>query len=187
MSSQPLSRFSRTFSSISKATLRPSGIVTVLSAGHTITGAPKLVTGLTDLTAFENWLLDCGELTAALDDEGSRRYIAMTCHTDNPEAEKAYLHFVENVEPLLKPRQFRRVELFRLFPGVLRQPFGELVMPRPDGAGVDVAYCQPVRPGRAGPVGPAERGHETLAQVHGHSGEILVEHGAGIAFGTPDG
>jgi oligoendopeptidase F len=34
------------------------------------------------------------------------RYIAMTCHTDNAEAEKAYLHFVEHVEPQLKPRQF---------------------------------------------------------------------------------
>src|SRR6187401_223554 len=48
---------------------------------------------------LEDWLLDWGELRAALDEEGSKRYIAMTCHTDNPEAEKAYLHFVENMEP----------------------------------------------------------------------------------------
>ena len=48
---------------------------------------------------LERWLLDWSELTAALDEESSRRYIAMTCHTDNAEAEKAYLHFVENVEP----------------------------------------------------------------------------------------
>ncbi|MBU6410518.1 MAG: M3 family oligoendopeptidase, partial [Verrucomicrobia bacterium] len=51
---------------------------------------------------LERWLLDWGELSAALDEEASRRYIAMTCHTDNADAEKAYLHFVENVEPQLK-------------------------------------------------------------------------------------
>ena len=50
-------------------------------------------------TELERWLLDGGELTAALDEESSRRYIAMTCHTDNPDAEKAYLHFVEEIEP----------------------------------------------------------------------------------------
>src|SRR5262245_37767802 len=41
---------------------------------------------------LENWILDCGELGAALEEEGSKRHIAMTCHTENPEAEKAYLH-----------------------------------------------------------------------------------------------
>ena len=55
---------------------------------------------------LEKWLLDWSELNAALDEEASRRYIAMTCHTDNSDAEKAYLHFVEHVEPQLKPRQF---------------------------------------------------------------------------------
>ncbi len=55
---------------------------------------------------LERWLLDWSELSAALDEESSKRYIAMTCHTDNAEAEKAYLHFVEQIEPRLKPRQF---------------------------------------------------------------------------------
>src|SRR5471032_926111 len=55
---------------------------------------------------LERWLIDWSELTAALDEEASRRYIAMTCHTDNTDAEKAYLHFVEHVDPQLKPRQF---------------------------------------------------------------------------------
>jgi oligoendopeptidase F len=45
---------------------------------------------------LEKWLLDWSELNAAIDEEGSRRYIAMTCHTDNPEAEKAYLHFLKD-------------------------------------------------------------------------------------------
>src|SRR5262249_23587853 len=44
-------------------------------------------------------------------EESSRRYIAMTCHTDNAEAEKAYLHFVEKIDPQLKPRQFKLAQL----------------------------------------------------------------------------
>lgn len=60
---------------------------------------------------LEAWLLAWGELSAALDEESSRRYIAMTCHTDNADAEKAYLHFVEHVEPQLKPRQFKLEKL----------------------------------------------------------------------------
>jgi len=56
---------------------------------------------------LEFWLVDWSELTAALDEEGGRRYIAMTCHTDSPEAEKAYLQFVEQIEPQTKPRQFQ--------------------------------------------------------------------------------
>ena len=65
---------------------------------------------------FERWLLDWGELSAALDEEASRRYIAMTCHTDSPAAEKAYLHFVENVEPQLKPRQFALEKIYVAHP-----------------------------------------------------------------------
>ncbi|HXT40165.1 MAG TPA: M3 family metallopeptidase, partial [Candidatus Angelobacter sp.] len=65
---------------------------------------------------LERWLLDWGELNAALDEEGARRYVAMTCHTDNADAEKDYLHFVEQIEPRLKPRQFRLEELYLQHP-----------------------------------------------------------------------
>ena len=65
---------------------------------------------------LEQWLVDWSELSAALDEESSRRYIAMSCHTDNAEAEKAYLHFVENIEPQLKPRQFQLEKLFIAHP-----------------------------------------------------------------------
>ena len=61
---------------------------------------------------FEQWILDGGEISAALDEESSKRYIAMTCHTDNAEAEKSYLHFVEKIEPELKPRQFTLSQLY---------------------------------------------------------------------------
>jgi oligoendopeptidase F len=65
---------------------------------------------------LERWLLDWSELNAALDEESSRRYIAMTCHTDNADAEKAYLHFVENIEPQLKPRQFALEKIYVAHP-----------------------------------------------------------------------
>jgi oligoendopeptidase F len=65
---------------------------------------------------LEHWLLDWSELSAALDEEASRRYIAMTCHTDNPAAEKAYLDFVEHVEPQLKPRQFALEQIYVAHP-----------------------------------------------------------------------
>ncbi len=65
---------------------------------------------------LERWLLDWSELNAALDEESSRRYIAMTCHTDSADAEKAYLHFVEHVEPELKPRQFALEKIYVAHP-----------------------------------------------------------------------
>jgi oligoendopeptidase F len=68
------------------------------------------------IAELEKWLLDWSELSAALDEESSRRYIAMTCHTDNADAEKAYLHFVENVEPQLKPRQFALEKIYVAHP-----------------------------------------------------------------------
>ncbi len=66
----------------------------------------------TDLAALEQWLLDWGELSAAIDEESSKRYIAMTCHTDSEEAEKSYLQFVEQIEPQLKPRQFALSKIY---------------------------------------------------------------------------
>jgi oligoendopeptidase F len=65
---------------------------------------------------LEQWLLDGGELSAALDEEASKRYIAMTCHTENAHAEQAYLQFVEQIEPQLKPRQFKLAELYLSHP-----------------------------------------------------------------------
>jgi oligoendopeptidase F len=72
--------------------------------------------GCQTVPELEHWLLDWSELTAALDEESSLRYIAMTCHTDNPDVEKAYLHFVENVEPQVKPRQFALEKIYVAHP-----------------------------------------------------------------------
>jgi oligoendopeptidase F len=52
---------------------------------------------------LEQWLTAAGELNAAVGEEGVKRYIAMTCQTDDSEREAAYLAFVRDIEPKLKP------------------------------------------------------------------------------------
>jgi oligoendopeptidase F len=52
---------------------------------------------------LEAWLFDLGELNGAVSQEGVRRYVAMTCQTDDPEREAAHLAFVRDIEPKLKP------------------------------------------------------------------------------------
>src|SRR5580704_4745590 len=70
----------------------------------------------TTAAELEHWLLDWSELSAAIDEGRARRYIAMTCHTDDADAEKSYLHFVENVEPQIKPRQFALEKTYAAHP-----------------------------------------------------------------------
>ena len=62
--------------------------------------------------SLEAWLLKVSEVGAILDEDGSRRYIAMTCHTSSDEAKGAYLDFVENIEPHLKERFFQLAKKF---------------------------------------------------------------------------
>src|SRR2546423_8907332 len=52
---------------------------------------------------LERWLADLSELTAVVDEFGSRKYIDKSCHTDDKQIEAAYMNFVENVEPKIKP------------------------------------------------------------------------------------
>ncbi len=51
---------------------------------------------------LEKWLKDESELASALAEEQAIRYARMTCQTDDPEREKAYLSYIENVEPQVK-------------------------------------------------------------------------------------
>ena len=55
--------------------------------------------GIKNARALEAWIMHGAELAAALDEESSKRYIAMTCHTEDKAVEKAYLHFVEHIDP----------------------------------------------------------------------------------------
>ena len=54
---------------------------------------------------LETWLRDVGELNAAVGQEGVKRYVAMTCQTDDPAREEAHLQWIRDVEPRLKPLQ----------------------------------------------------------------------------------
>ena len=56
---------------------------------------------------LERWLLDVDEMRSVLGEYGARRYIDMTCHTDDTEIERRYLHWVEEVEPKCEPRWHR--------------------------------------------------------------------------------
>src|SRR2546428_7312833 len=53
---------------------------------------------------LEQWLVDCSELSAAIAEERTRRYIAMTVQTDDPVREAAYQEFIEQIDPKTKPR-----------------------------------------------------------------------------------
>ena len=55
----------------------------------------------------ERWLADFSELSSVVDEYGARRYIDKSCHTDDPAIEQAFLHFVEQVEPRIKPLYFQ--------------------------------------------------------------------------------
>jgi oligoendopeptidase F len=55
---------------------------------------------------LERWLLDFSELSSVVDEYGTRRYIDKSCHTDDPKIEARYLHFIEQIEPKIKPLAF---------------------------------------------------------------------------------
>ncbi len=76
----------------------------------------KRAPAYTTAAELERWLLDQSELTSALDEEQARRYIAKSCHTDNADAEKAFLDFIENVKPQIKPWQFKLDQLYLQHP-----------------------------------------------------------------------
>ena len=52
---------------------------------------------------LEQWLIDSSELSSAIGEERARRYIAMTQQTDDKAREAAYQHFVEHIDPQIKP------------------------------------------------------------------------------------
>jgi oligoendopeptidase F len=61
---------------------------------------------LNTIEQSNRWLTDFSELSAVVDEYGARRYIDKSCHTDDPAIEKTFLHFIENVEPKIKPLFF---------------------------------------------------------------------------------
>lgn len=66
----------------------------------------------------EAWLLKWSELSAAVSEEEAIRYIKMTCQTDDPGREAAFLHFVEKVSPRIKPLSHRLAKKLLAAPGL---------------------------------------------------------------------
>lgn len=62
---------------------------------------------LADAQALERWLSDWMELGEVMEEEGSLRYTAMTCATDDPATEKAFMEYLEKVQEPSKPLTFQ--------------------------------------------------------------------------------
>jgi oligoendopeptidase F len=65
---------------------------------------------------MHRWLLDLSELSAVMSEYGSRKNIDKTCHTDDSEIEKAYLHYLENIRPKIQPLFFELQKKFLASP-----------------------------------------------------------------------
>src|SRR3954464_1955674 len=88
---------------------------------------------------LQRWLADFAELSAVVDEYGSRRYIDKSCHTDDKAIEQAYLHFVENVEPRIKPLYFQLQKKFLESPARTQLPLKGLnILSRKWAADVDL-------------------------------------------------
>lgn len=69
-------------------------------------------TSIQAVEELEGWLLHQSELAACINEEGNHRYVQMTCQTDDPAKEKAWLHFIEQIDPKCKPRWHRLNERY---------------------------------------------------------------------------
>jgi len=76
----------------------------------------KQFASVDSLYTLEQWLDRWSELSAALSEENSRRYISMTCQTDDPASEKCYLDFIEKIDPNLKSANFKLTKLLSASP-----------------------------------------------------------------------
>ena len=79
-------------------------------------------------TDLEQWLSDLGELESVLDQEGSLRYIRMTCATDDPEIEKAYMEFLEKISEPSKPHFFSLLKKYQECPHRASLPKGDFFL-----------------------------------------------------------
>src|SRR5262245_16454229 len=77
---------------------------------------------LESMDHLQQWLLDASELSACISEESSKRHVNMTCATDDPEKEKAYLYFVEEITPKCKPRWQKLRERYVASPARSRLP-----------------------------------------------------------------
>lgn len=62
---------------------------------------------LESVEALRQWTLDWSEFSALVDEEGSRRFIDSTCHTDDASIAARYREFLEVHSPLMKQHSHR--------------------------------------------------------------------------------
>lgn len=79
--------------------LVPSDVAPMEWAAIDRLGRLLLERSCTNPIDLERWLEDVGELTAWVTEAGTRRRIAMMLHMDDPEAERAHLEWVREIEP----------------------------------------------------------------------------------------
>ena len=72
---------------------------------------------LPDADAVLAWVRDYGELASVYGERGSRVHIDHACHTEDPEIEKAYLRWIEEVSPATQPRWFALTRTYLDAPG----------------------------------------------------------------------
>jgi len=58
---------------------------------------------INSVAALETWLLNRSELESVISEDLGRRYINMTCYTDNVSYRDAFNDFIENIEPNIAP------------------------------------------------------------------------------------
>jgi len=75
-----------------------------------------LAADIDDAESLETWLRNMSELGSVIGEVGSRIHIRSTVDTTNPEYKKAFLDFVENFEPKLKPVYQALNEKFKASP-----------------------------------------------------------------------
>jgi len=75
-----------------------------------------LDTSLVTAGDLEAWLLNLSDLTAMVYEVRSQLFIAHAAHTEDEEKEKAYFHFVEQVQPKIQPIFFELQKKFLACP-----------------------------------------------------------------------
>ena len=115
------------------------------------------------------WIRNASELFAAIWEYGTRKHIDNACFTEDEEKEKAFLHFIQEVQPKIEPMMFELKKKILADGGVdaLSSP-GTAVMKRSWSADVELFRAENV---------PLEVQEEELATEYGKiMGAMTVEH-----------
>ena len=76
---------------------------------------------------LRDWIMDWSELSSVLNEVYCRRYVAMTCNTQDKEAEQLYSGFVENIQPIMNEYDDKLNKKLMAHPSknLLKDEFGE--------------------------------------------------------------